>query len=142
MVELYTGKWVIKPQKSFVSIANAAVDTNQQYYTLLDNYLHGIKDYSKLFGLIERTSRLGNDSLQQRKWVTTTLVMFCLSFTENDLYTKINIEFIVSFLKGYKDKYFKMFFTNSIKVDSAMGWKGYARNVTDRIIYAEDIALH
>lgn len=121
----------------FIASANNALNPSKQYYTLLENYQSGKKNYTEMRKLALAALYFGDDKIANaigREYITSYLT----NLRENEFYTKDNIDFVQYFLTT-KEKYFNLFYLNRDKIDSVMGKKGFTRNAIDVVIYAEKI---
>ena len=127
-----------KDAEEFVNLAKDAVNPQNQYYSLLDNYRNGRKSYTDMAYLAKASKDLGSNELADtiaRDYVDNYLV----KFNDEDLYTKENIEFMSSFINSSKDKSFRLFYDHSQRIDKLMNQKGYSQGVIEPIIGREEI---
>jgi thioredoxin-related protein len=125
-------------EDDFIATANAATNPDMQYYTLLENYRKGNKDYSKL-AFMATTARTLKDIELADTIAADYINNYLLNLPEDKLYTKDNIKFITFFIRSSKVKFFRIFYPNAGKVDSVMAQRGYGRHVVDYIINHEEI---
>ena len=126
----------------FVRLAREALDTAQQYYTLLSHYEEGWTDPLILRSLALEALNLGQDTLGARiaaKYIETYLE----KVPEGQLWTKVNINFFVSFtwsnIIDDDGTIFRLFYKDRKWVDSIMGGDGYANFWIMRVIYRQEI---
>jgi hypothetical protein len=113
-----------------------AADPDNQYYTWLNNYEHGKRDYSVMKKLSMMARSLGDQPLASDV-AEDYIDHYLVSVDTGKLYTKENLEFIASSTRSSKMKSFPLFYPDGEKVDSVMGEKGFAQNVVDAVIYNE-----
>jgi thioredoxin-related protein len=127
-----------KNGNDFILMAKNATDTNKQYYTLLENYRVGEREYStmpylaksaKLFGEKEIAIAISQDYLQN----------YIYKLSDEKLYSKENIEFMGSAIQSSKEKAFNIFYYQSERVDRLVERKGYSQSVINYIITKEQI---
>ena len=115
----------------FVANARKSLDPESQYYTLLNEYHKGKKDQDFLRKLalasadaydMENASKISKEYLA----------------TQQDLYTKDNLEFIKKFTNTSADKGFEVMIKNPAKVDAILG-KGTAASIVQPVIMKEEI---
>jgi thioredoxin-related protein len=131
-----------KRENDFIFAAKRSMDPHQQgiflkYYSMLARYLEGKMDYRIMPALIDTARQLHQDDVLKN--MVTDYQEYIEKLSESDLYTKDHIAFITSITKSSKDKFFKLFYPSSKKVDSVMEKKGYGQLVVDEIIINEDI---
>ncbi|WP_205514196.1 thioredoxin family protein [Longitalea arenae] len=129
-----------KSGEEFVVILTTALDTNKQYYTLLQKYLKGQKNYGKLPYLAKYTKELDFDSLANcmaRDYINNYL----LSTKADSFFSQKNLMFINSFISAItsQDTCFQLIYLNNDRVDSAINHRGFAQYFTDFIITKEEI---
>ena len=119
------------PAEDFIANAKKSLDPASQYYTLLKQYENGKKDNEFLRKLalvsadaydLENAAKLSNEYLA----------------TQQDLYTKDNLEFIKKFTRSSSDKGFDIMIKNPGRVDEILG-KGSAASVVQPVIMKEEI---
>jgi thioredoxin-related protein len=123
----------------FLTVAANATSGEKQYYTLLENYQNGVKNYDLIPYMINVAKRIGDEY---------TVKHLSLDFLQNYLYKqpeatwlrKQNIEIMAGAvdLINSKEKAFDLFYRQPEKVDKVM-WKGYAQAITDWIISKEEV---
>ncbi|PSL45687.1 thioredoxin-like protein [Chitinophaga niastensis] len=127
----------------FIRLAGEANDPSKQYYTLMENYQHGKKDYTKMASLALITQEQGDQDLANT--IAGDYVNNYLDkLNEEELYTKENIWFMgqfpaLLFSAGSKGKYFNLFYHHSDKVDSILDLKDYADYYVKMVIGKEEI---
>jgi thioredoxin-related protein len=129
-----------KNLNEFILIAQKATNPREQYYTLLEEYQHGKKNFSVMPYLATTSMDLRQKDLSMtiaKDYINNYL----LALSDNKLYTKKNIEFIVNFIQSTKEKSFNLFYQHESKVDSIMQERGYGQRVADYVITKEEISL-
>jgi thioredoxin-related protein len=126
-----------KGDSDLIAMAADAMKPDKQFYTLLDKYRNGQKDYAKMPALSNAANDLGErkaaDSIAQ-----DYIYNYLLKLKDKDLYQRENLEFIGAYTKSSKGRPFDLFYRHSGKVDSAVR-KGYSQDMVDYIIALEDI---
>ena len=115
----------------FVTKLNAALDPDKQYYTLLDKYNAGEKDPE----FVRKFALIAQDAYEKKQ--ASELANAYLA-TQQNLYTKDNLDFVISFTETSKDKGFDMLLHNGDKVDAAMG-KKVSNGIVQNIISRENV---
>lgn len=124
----------------FLSVVNAAMDSNQQYYTLLMNYREGKRSYTMMPLLAEAAQSVGNYATEVE--VASDYVHHYLELLPGEkIWTGENIRFINQHLDAinYSDKIFGSFFKNRRMIDSIMARPTFADNVINIILYRDEI---
>jgi thioredoxin-related protein len=103
----------------------------QRFYSLVNAYQHGQKDYNVIPALIDTARRLGQLALVDS--MANNYMNHLESMKEEELYTKGNLTFIAAFIPGSQSRCFHLFYPAGWKVDSVIGIKGYAESEVDRI---------
>lgn len=119
----------------FITIAGNTLNPDKQYYTLLENYQKGRKNYAVMDTLALKAMYLGDIDIANtiaRDYINNYLT----TLPEKELYTKDNITFISNFINS-KEKYFNLFHLHRDKIDEAMNQKRYAQKVIDLSIYSD-----
>lgn len=109
--------------QSFIAKSAAALDPAKQYFTMLESYMHKSDktpaDIRNMAIVAKDNGDAKNAGLFKNQYLAT----------QKDLYTKENLEFIIAFTEGSKDKEFEMFLKNGDQIDQVMG----ARTATQKI---------
>lgn len=116
--------------KDFITNANNALNTDKQYYTLLNKYEKGKKDSASLVSMA-LAARSAYDMETARKIADEYLA------TQTNLFTKDNLEFIQKFTESSSDKGFKLFLNNPEKTDAVLGAPVAEKVVKEIILYEE-----
>jgi thioredoxin-related protein len=129
-----------KSTEDFISLAASALDPDKQYYTLLENYQQGRKNYNSMPDLAE-TAEMLQDTSMANIVARDYIFNYLDNLSDNELCTRRNIDFIGSFifLQNSKGRSFGLFYNHSIQIDSLMNSKGYSQGLVDYIIAKEEI---
>jgi thioredoxin-related protein len=131
-----------KDINSFLAMAIAAMDPQQQYYTLLTNYRKGDTDYTSMPVLANAASRVGQDSLSEK--VARDYIHNYLEVEEDEqkVWTRENIIFLNQYISviHLNDAIFKMYFHNREKIDATMKARHFADRIINYIIYRDKIS--
>ncbi|HRH60869.1 MAG TPA: thioredoxin fold domain-containing protein, partial [Chitinophagaceae bacterium] len=119
------------PAEDFIAKAKDALNPESQYYTLLNQYNRGQKDSA--FLLKAATASMHAYDMETAKKLAEEYLA-----TQNNLYTKTNLDFIINFTERSADKGFAMMLNNAAKVNEVLG-KGMAENITMKIIMREEV---
>src|SRR2546421_11430127 len=122
----------------FLRLSANALNPAKQYYTLLENYRQGNKDYPGMAYLVTKSKSIG-DNETANAIARDYLDNYLYKLSEDELPTKDNIEFIRSSAKTSKEKWFDMFYRKGKKIDVMMGMADYAQGFVDYIITLEEI---
>ncbi len=122
----------IQPGKIFV-------DPYNEYYTLMEEYTKGNRNYKRMAFLIDTALMLREDTS-----ITNGLLR---DFRDNYLHKLPAKEvysdpYLIRFLSKYigsKSKMFSLFYPDGRKADESVGQKGFAQNLVDKIIQQEVI---
>lgn len=112
--------------------------TNQKYYNLLKAYREGRKDYTTMPWLAKTAKDLNQKELADEiahDYINNHL----LTLNDEKLYTKENLIFIAQFTTSSKNRSFKLFYPDGIKVNKVMADALYARRIVDNVITIEEI---
>ncbi len=91
-----------------------AFNPDKQYYTLLDKYAKGQKDSAFLHKMAQAAW-----SVYDRQ--TAIAISAAWLATQQDPYTKANLDFIDGYVQGSKDPGFDLYLKAPQKVDAALG---------------------
>jgi len=122
----------------FIEMAQDALDPSRQFYSLLNKYKQGRKDYAGMPYLINKAKALGDDGTYVL--LINDYYNYLMNLSQKELYTKKNIQFISTTIDSSVRKPFKLFYPDGKKIDSVMGKQGYAAKMVDQIIFVEKIA--
>jgi thioredoxin-related protein len=129
-----------KGGKSFIAIANTAVDPSKQYYTLIERFHSGDLMPEEMPVLVKATKDLGDKdtSLEIAK---KYMHVYLDKLSEQDLLTKSNLEFIDENMEVLhsNDRVFSVYEKQFEKVDAILEYKGYSKSRIDYIITKEEI---
>jgi len=128
-----------KDAKSFLAMAMAGMDPQQQYYTLLVNYRNRkSKNYALMPVLANAARRAGQDSLSEQ--VAHDYIQHYLETLPGEqLWTRENIMFLSGHRKAISlnDAIFKMYFHDREKIDLAMNKKHFSDNLINDLLYRD-----
>ncbi|KAH0536077.1 hypothetical protein FGG08_007026 [Glutinoglossum americanum] len=128
-----------KAAASFMALANTAMNSKSQYYTFLENYRVGKKDYSMMPDMANEALKMKEKSLASeiaQDYITHVL----LPLKDDSLYTPQHIQFMSKYLSSKNSKVFQVFYKHPEKIDAAMHRPGYAKSTIDYVITGEEIA--
>ena len=126
---------------AFLSMAKAAMDPRQQYYTLLSGYRHGEKDFLLMPVLADAAKKVGQDSLS--KQVARDYILgYLQEIPDQQLWTRDNISFVLRYSKVISDRdaIFLSYFKNRKEIDSVMNDPKFANYLINPILYKYEIA--
>jgi len=128
------------PDTGFIQISANAVNPEKQYYPLLENYLKGKRDYTKMSYLANISRNIKNDSMAIII-ATEYLHNYLDNLKEAELYQKKYLNFVVDFLSilSSKDRIFNLFYTKGDNVDKLINRKGLSKMIVEYIITKEDV---
>lgn len=136
-VHKYVG---VVENKDFFSVAFSALDSEQQYYTLLRGYRDGPKNYKKMPLLLDAAQK-SMESKVSDEVATDYIQNYLNMFSDIKEWTKQTIAEI-NLCSGWlkcEDKVFERYFQNREVVDSIMKKPGYADDLIKAVIYQEKI---
>ena len=125
---------------SFIKLAENALDPQKQYYTLLDNYKTGIKNYEMLPYLAKRAN-----AFNDRDLADSIAIDYDHNYLDSQskvaICTRANLEFAASFaiILSSKDKVFQICLQNPGLADSAMHDEDFAKRLVNFVISKEEI---
>lgn len=126
--------------KDFIKMTKAAMDPQEQYYTLLTHYQRGDENYSVMPYLAKMARKLRQNQLE-----TAIAQAYTQQYLErlpsDQLWTKDNLKFIGSFSEiiHSDDKVFKQYFQDRKRIDSIMDRPGYSDELINSVIYKGEI---
>ncbi len=115
-----------------------ALDTAQRYSSLLKRFKKGYLNDIDLPELANKTRRLKDEKLAKaiaEKYIETVL----LKLPSDSLFTKQNLQFLLSFTQSSSDKAFKILLDNPDHVNAAMNRSSFIQPILHYIIYMETI---
>lgn len=127
--------------RDFLTLTRAAMDPQQQYYTLEDRYLQGTLPHDLMPYLANTAEKIREDSLSMI--IASDYIHYLGEVPDKDLWTKDNIEFIGKYGKviHFPDIVFQRYIHDRIKINSVMGNAGYADRLINLVVYNEDVSL-
>jgi len=125
-----------KDADGFVKLAMEAQSPATQYYTLLEKYYSGKKDYAAMPYLIgtARAIKDGNANSLSKDYLDNYLA----TLSREKLFTERNITFLATAIHS-GDKLFKSFLDDAKVMDSVMNRIGFAQTVVDKVVTGEEI---
>jgi thioredoxin-related protein len=130
-----------KDTNEFIALVARASNPSEQYYTLLENYKRGIKDYLIMPYLIRTSLSLKENNIANII-KQDYLHHYLYRLNEEELYSRENLQFMYSAVDNTKERGFWIFYQHSDKVDQVMKKKGYSKAFVDYIITKEEIDRH
>jgi thioredoxin-related protein len=124
----------------FLSIATAAMDPTQQYYTLLADWMSGKMNFTQMPDLANRARRFGEDSLSDE--LSRYFMHYYLeTLPEEEMWTRDNILFVdqYSLLVNSTDHIFQLYCRNRTTVDSVMHDRYFADALINDVLYRDEI---
>jgi thioredoxin-related protein len=129
-----------KKGNDFILLAEAALDSEKQYYTMVDNYVKGnlsikkmpvLADMARKLGEVEMSFQIARDYLDK----------YLNNLNEATFFKKENFVFINAYSKILysSDRSFDWYFRHGDRIDSIMGVKGYAISLINAIVLREEI---
>jgi len=125
-----------KSKEDFVKMAADAINPSRQFFTLLQSYQQGRKDYPALPNLSNTARSLGNDELA-RSIAQDFINNYLLKLEDSALYRGDYMELAARYT-GSGDQAFDLFFHKADKVDKVTA-PGYSQGIVDYIITMEEI---
>jgi thioredoxin-related protein len=129
-----------KDENEFISLTKEAINPKKQFYTSLENYQNGKKDYKYMPELALAAKRLQYDN-----WADTIALDYINNYLIEKFYaksiTKEQIMFIAYFPKlvKYKNNIFNLYYDHSEEVDKVVGNSGYSMQQLNTFITQEEI---
>jgi thioredoxin-related protein len=122
----------------FIKLLQDAINPQRQYYTLVERYKNGSRDFQSMRYTAEMASVFNDVGLA--RIIAMDYIDDCLlNLRRNDLYTKDNIEFIKQFTLKSSDKAFRFLYNNTHKIDKVMGNPDYVQSWIHYIITKEEL---
>lgn len=128
-----------KNVQAFLALAKSAIDPNNQYYTLLESYKRGEKDYKAISYIAVTAKKLKQEEIAN-KAAEDYLNNYLYRQNAREMYNKGNINFLRSFLQSTNEKGFFIFYKHSRKVNRIMGQEGFSEHVVDYLISKFEIS--
>jgi hypothetical protein len=132
-----------KGVKDFISIANSAVmpgkvyvDPYADYENLVAEYRQGVKHYDRMVYMIKTALQF---DVNLSKQLITDYTNYVFSLDSRELYSKENIEFLVTVLESSKDRSFRIIYDNPKKINQIMTSPSFAEGCIRSIIIKEEI---
>jgi thioredoxin-related protein len=125
-----------KRSQDFLILLQKALDPNEQYYTLLDEFRKGELAFSQMPTLAAGLERIG-EGKSGLEVADSYIVDSLLPMNQDQLYTKSNIRFIREHIVEVKSPIFLWLYRNAGKMDSVMRDRGSRKLVEDIIVKDE-----
>jgi thiol-disulfide isomerase/thioredoxin len=126
----------------FIALSKNALSPDKQYYTLIERYASGIRDYSKMPYMVKYAKDMGENDLAN-SIAKDYIYNYLDTVNVSELNTKRNLEFVTFFFSRYlrsSDRVFQFIYHNSEHVDQVVDFKGLSRSKVLDVIDREDIA--
>ena len=129
-----------KPVNNFLDMVKAAMNSQEQFYTLLDLFEKGNLNFSEMPHLADESRKLGMERLAAQI-AEYYIQNFIESLPEEQMWTKENLDFIQAYPKSFhsNDKAFQLYFRDRLRIDSIGKYSGYADGLINTVIYADEI---
>lgn len=125
------------PVAAFITLANNAMDSNKQCYSLFTQFKAGRLNKTRLPALARYFSEIGEEA-RSRQLATAYTDDYLLHLKEDSFYTRDNLFFAGQFIATSRDKPFRLFLKNTTRIDK-LTRQGYAEGILDNIIMKEEI---
>jgi thioredoxin-related protein len=119
----------------FLAMGTMVVDPFKDYYSLLEQFRTGKKDFEVMQSLARIGIKIG-DSITAQQVANEYIHMI----NGENLLTKENIEFVGEFTRSSKDRGFLWFYDSAGRIDKVMEDDTYAEQFVQAIIYKEIVA--
>lgn len=125
--------------KNFIALAKDALNPQKQYYTLLENYRSGKKDYTGMAYLATTAATLGDED--NAKQIGMDYIDNYLSHLSKDkLFTKDNIQFLAMYASDTKSSAFRLLYNNGERIKKVMNTNPYyIPSIVGYVITREEI---
>jgi thiol-disulfide isomerase/thioredoxin len=124
----------------FLSMAMAALDPKQQYYTLLADYRSGKMTFALMPVLANAARRNGQDSLASQ--VSRYYMHHYLeTLPEGEMWTRDNILFVYRYSSfvNITDNIFQQYYRNRMTIDSVMHDGDFSDALINEVLYRDEI---
>ncbi|WP_188316192.1 thioredoxin family protein [Chitinophaga agrisoli] len=124
----------------FIALAEDATNPQRQYYTLLNEYNEGKRDYKVANYLMNIATGIGEKD-QVDSIARDYLVNYLETMSDDKLYTRETIQFLASYPKlvTSKSKLFSLLYHRQGDIDTMVHSKGFAHSMVKYIVSKEDI---
>ncbi len=113
-----------KTVQSFVELVNDALNPNKQYYTLLKKYEQKKLTYPEMGNLAKKAVALG-DKKMAKQLANDYINNYLAKLKKDELLTQDNVQFLVRFTGGTKDKSFWLLYNNQDKIKQVFAKNPY-----------------
>jgi thioredoxin-related protein len=123
----------------FIKLGENALDPGKQYYTLLEGYRQGKKNYQGMGYLARKAKKIGDTTIANII-AYDYIDQYLSQLTDEELCTKENFEFVSDFppLINSKENIFRLFYSQPDRVDKVM-YTGYSDKFVRYVINKEEI---
>ena len=124
----------------FLSMAMAAMDPKQQYYTLLADYRSGKLTFALMPVLAYAARRVGQDSLA-RQVSRYYMHHYLETLPEEEMWTRDNILFVYQYFSfvNITDNIFQLFYRNRMTIDSVIHDDHFSDALINEILYRDEV---
>jgi thioredoxin-related protein len=126
-----------KTAENLIAMGKDAINPAKQFYTLLNSYVMGEKNYSIMPYLANLSNIMGEDSMARIIGADYINNYLCKLPTEK-LYVKDNLNFIANFTEKSTEPGFEIFYDHLSRVNSVIQAR-YAESFIESIITKEEI---
>jgi thioredoxin-related protein len=126
-----------KTVAEFLALAKNAMNPKKAFYSLLEAYRRGIRDYASMQYLSTTCGEIGDRQLAT-SIAQDYIDNYLLTLSKEELYTGRNIEFMAANIRSSGDRSFNLFFRHGDSLDIKVR-PGYSRDVIDYVIWKEEI---
>ena len=129
-----------QPTHDFLASGQAALNPHQQYYTLLERYQKGMKEYSEMPYLVSMAQKLSEKELSQ-SIAADYIRNYLDKLPDTAFLTKENITFIALSPPNLdsKERIFDWCFHQPAKIDTILHDKGFSGKVVNYVVYKEEL---
>jgi thiol-disulfide isomerase/thioredoxin len=126
----------------FMNIINETIDPNTlKFYTELENYKQGKKNYNEMLSLIYKVEEIVSDQKLEQKIAKDYKSNYLDNLSIDKIFKKDYLDFISHYPQyvNSNDNYFKIIKLYPYKVDSIMKQKGWSDQVMRSVIVREEV---
>jgi len=126
--------------KEFLSMTRAAMDSRQQYYTLLAEYRKNNLSYRLMPVLADAAQRAGQDSISKRVGLYY-IHHYLETLPAEQLWTQENIFFVCSYSSyiGIADSIFQLYYFNRANIDAVMHEEHFSDRLINYVLYRDEV---
>jgi tetratricopeptide (TPR) repeat protein len=126
---LETAKTSLEPGRKYI-------DPNERYYTLLDQFNNGKKDYAQMPYLFDIAMEL-ND-INTTKTISKEYRAYLTGLKPQEWFTPATLGFLAQLSLSSSSPFFPLFYKETKKVNSILKKNGFAEKVVENVIYKEE----